>query len=209
MEIIKKEDKNIIEKAVKILKQGDILIFPTETCYGAGVDASNQSAVNKLSKYKKQRGGKPFSVAVKDLRMAERYIKMDALSKKLYKKYTPGPITIISKSKGRLVSGVESEKKTIGIRIPKDSLILKIIEKFDQAITATSANISDQPNPYSIEQLVQETPQDSLKLIGLIIDSGKLKKTKTSSIVDVSDGNLKIIRAGETNINLSDFSRKN
>jgi L-threonylcarbamoyladenylate synthase len=206
MDIIKKEDKNIIEKAVKVLEQDGLLIFPTETCYGAGVDATNQSAVNKLYKYKKQRKDKPFSVAVNNIEMAERYIEMNALSEKLYKKYTPGPITIISKSKKKLAPRLESEKQTLGLRIPKDDLILKIIEKFDKAITATSANISDQPNPYSIEQLVQENPRDSLELISLIIDSGKLKKTKTSTIVDVSDGSLKIVRAGKINIKLSDLS---
>jgi L-threonylcarbamoyladenylate synthase len=206
MEIIKRNEKDIIKKAVKILKQGGILIFPTETCYGAGVDATNQAAVNKLSKYKKQRKNKPFSIAVKDIKMAKRYIKKNTLSEKLYERYTPGPITIISKSKKKLALGVESNKETIGIRIPKNDLILKIIKKFNKAITATSANISNQPSPYSIKQLLQETPEDNLKLISLIIDSGKLKKTKTSTIVDTSNGILEIIRNGKTIIKLSNFS---
>src|SRR3989304_1221808 len=98
-----------IDRAVKVLKTGGLVIYPTETCYGAGVDATNQKSVAKVLKYKTRREGKPLSIAVTDQKMASRYVKLNATAKNLYKQFLPGPLTVVSAGKHRVASGVESE----------------------------------------------------------------------------------------------------
>src|SRR3990167_11460804 len=116
---IVKESKNAIDEVVKILQQGGLVIMPTETLYGAMVDATNSRAVKKLITYKDRPFGKPFSVAVKNLRMAKEYVHINKTAKSLYKKYLPGPLTVVSKGRRKVAKGIESERATLGIRIPK------------------------------------------------------------------------------------------
>jgi len=101
--------------------------MPTETVYGAFVDATNPKAVQKLNRYKKRPFGKPYPVAVADQEMAQDYVLLNQTAQKLYRNLLPGPLTVISKAKGKL-PGVESEIKTLGVRIPDYPLIVKVIK---------------------------------------------------------------------------------
>jgi L-threonylcarbamoyladenylate synthase len=190
------EVQSIIAEAVKALQNGQLVIFPTETCYGVGVDATNQEAVNQMLQYKARREGKPISVAVSNKEMATKYIEMNNIAENLYDNYLPGPITVVSKSTGETAKGLESEFGTLGIRIPDYKLVQQIVEKLNKPITSTSANVSYKPNPYSIDQLLSELPQKQQKMIGLIIDAGKLPKNPTSTVVDTTLNNLNVMRQG-------------
>ena len=210
MERIKHTPENseiIIEKAVTVLKNGGLLVFPTETCYGLAVDATSPAAVSKLFSYKTRREGKPLSIAVSDAKMAAQYVDINEMASNLYKNYLPGPITVVSRGLGKVAPGVESEYGTLGIRIPDYELVLKIINVFGKPITATSANISYLPKPFSIEALLKDTPQKSQKLIDLIIDAGELPHRETSTVVDTTMNNLNIMRPGQINL-LEQLSEK-
>ena len=196
MRILKSTQKNIISQAVKILKAGGLVIYPTETCYGAGVDATNPVAVNKILAYKTFRQGKPMSIAVADIKMAAKYVKLNPTAKNLYQKFLPGPLTVISAGKHQVAPGVESSTGTLGIRIPNYSLILKILKSFGKPITATSANVSYKPRPYSIKQLLKYTSQKQQTLIDLFIDAGTLPKRPASTIVDTTLDDPLILRQG-------------
>jgi L-threonylcarbamoyladenylate synthase len=203
MERIKHTPENsniIIEKALTVLKNGGILVFPTETCYGLGVDATNQAAVDKLFAYKTRREGKPLSVAVSDAQMAAKYVDINEIASNLYKNYLPGPITVVSRGLEKVAKGVESEYGTLGIRIPDYELVLNIIRAYGKPITATSANASYLPKPFSIEALLKDTPQKSQKLIDLIIDAGELPHSEASTVVDTTMNNLNIMRPGQINL---------
>lgn len=200
--------KKIIEETLRILKAGGLFVFPTETCYGLGGDATNTSAINRLFKYKSRREGKPLSIAVTDAKMASRYVEINEAGKNLYNNYLPGPITVVSKSKGRVASGVESEYGTLGIRIPDNSLVLEIIKRFGRPITATSANISYKPKPYSIKALLKDTPPAQLSLIDLIIDAGVLPRRASSTVVDTTLNSLNVIREGEISLNKNKSVRR-
>ena len=76
-EIIKKDDPEVIEQAAEALQQGKMVVYPTETCYGLGVDATNQKAVERLLEYKSRKEGKPLSIAISDAKMAETYAEMN------------------------------------------------------------------------------------------------------------------------------------
>ena len=152
--------------------------------------------LNNLLKYKTFRGSKPISVAVSDIEMAERYVDINEMAKNLYENYLPGPITVISKSKGILNPPVVSKEGGIGIRIPDYDFDLELIKEFNKPITATSANSSYRPHPYSIEQLEKELPKKSQKLVGLCIDAGELQKNVPSTVVDTTMNSLAVLREG-------------
>ena len=160
MKIIKVNPKNnqkIITQAIKILNNNGLIIYPTETCYGAGVNATNQKAVDKLLNYKTFRQNKPISIAVANQAMASKYIIPNTSALNLYTKFLPGPLTVISKSRDKKVAKhIESNTKTIGIRIPDYKLTISIIKKFGLPITATSANASYKKTPYSIKDILPD-----------------------------------------------------
>ena len=199
MQRIKLNEKNwkeVISKTIETLNNGLAVIYPTETCYGIAIDATNQKALNNLLTYKTFRGSKPISVAVTDIEMAKRYVEVNEMAQNIYDNYLPGPITVISKSKGILNPPVVSKEGGIGIRIPDYPFILELIKEFDRPITATSANASYKPHPYSIEQLEQELPKKSQKLVGLCIDAGELQKNVPSTVVDTTMNSLAVLREG-------------
>jgi len=196
MKIIKKKAAKINE-IVKVLKSGGLVIMPTETVYGAFVDATNSQAVKKLTAYKARPFGKPYSIAVSDQKMAEKYVFLNNNAKNLYKNFLPGPLTIVSKGKGRVAPGVESEEGTLGIRIPDYPLVLKIIKKYGKPLTATSANASYKKRPYKIADILDNLSQKQKTLIDLIIDAGTLPKNEPSTVIDTTIDDPAVLRQGK------------
>lgn len=189
--------KETIQTAKEILNKGGVIIYPTETCYGIGVDATNEQALLKIGKYKKLQGTKPVSIAVSDMEMAEQYVELNETAKNLYTNYLPGPITVISLNKGQLKPPATSLQGTTGIRYPNYDFTLKMIKTFGKPITATSANVSYKPAPYSIKQLLKNLPKKSLELIDLIIDAGELQKNEPSTVLDTTVNQLSVLREGK------------
>ena len=191
-----KNHKEVIAQAISILEEGGIVIFPSETCYGAAVDATNQEAVKRLKEYKVLKGQNPVSIAVSDREMAQRYAEINDIAENLYVNYLPGPITVVSKGLGNLPEGVSSKTGTVGIRIPDHEFLRELIKAFGKPITATSANVAYKPPPYSIEKLLEQTPKKSTEMISLIIDDGKLEKNVPSTVLDTTMNNLQVLRIG-------------
>ncbi|MFA6268565.1 MAG: L-threonylcarbamoyladenylate synthase [archaeon] len=194
---LKNNSSKAINEAILVLQKGGIIVYPTETCYGLGVDPTNQAAVNKLISYKTFRNDKPISIAVSDKKMAEKYVTLNNTAKNLYKEYLPGPFTIISKSKGKVALGVESNIKTQGVRIPKYGFVTNLLKKFGKPITATSANISYKKTPYSVEDIFANTSQKQKDLIDLIIDAGVLPKNDPSTVIDTTLDDVNVLRQGD------------
>lgn len=196
MEIIKQNTK-AITKAVKVLKRGGLVIFPSETTYGIAADATNPKAVNKLINFKNRPFGKPFSVGVTDIKMAEKYIFLNKTARKLYKSFLPGPLTVVSTGKHVLAPGIEAENGTLGIRIPDYPFFLEVVRKFNKPITTTSANASYQKRPYKISDILNNISQKQKGLIDLIIDAGELPHNEPSTVIDTTLDDPVILRQGE------------
>jgi tRNA threonylcarbamoyl adenosine modification protein YjeE len=113
---------------------------------------------------------------------------------------------VVSKSLGKVAKGVESETKTLGIRIPDYPLVLNIIEKFGKPITATSANASYKKRPYKIEDILNNISLKQKNLISLILDAGELPKREPSTVVDTTLNSETVLRQG--NIKLSPTLKK-
>jgi L-threonylcarbamoyladenylate synthase len=193
--LIKKSQEEIILQAVDILKRGGLIVYPTETCYGVGVDATSKKAVDKLWQYKQERDHKAVLVAVADQAMAQKYGHLNHLAQKIFHQYLPGPVSIVVPGQGLVDPRIESSLGTLGIRVPDHRLVLALIKKLNKPLTSTSANVSGLPSPYSVDEVLNQVNQS---LIDLIIDQGMLPPNPPSTLVDVTGKKPKILRQGQT-----------
>lgn len=187
----------ILDQTIQILRAGGLVIFPTETTYGAGVDALNQVAVDKLLAYKSRREGKPLSIAVADKAMAEQYVEVNESAARLYQRFLPGPVTVVSKSRGNVARGVESEFGTLGVRIPAYQLILDLVQAYGKPMTATSANGSGARRPYTIADVFAELSEKQKSLIDLVLDAGELPHNPPSTVIDTTLSTPVTFRQGD------------
>ena len=132
--------------------------------------------------------------------MAEDYVNLNRSAKNLYKQFLPGPVTVVSKGKGGVAPGVESETGTLGIRIPDYELVLDIVRALDKPITATSANASYQKRPYKLDDVFENISPSQRELIDLAIDAGELPRNEPSTVIDTTTEDLIVLRQGETKL---------
>ncbi len=199
MKIVKLTDmpvEQVISEAVSVLRNGGIVVYPTETVYGIGVDATNQAAADRLVQYKSRREGKPMSIAVDGSAMAEAFVDVNAVARNLYTNFLPGPLTVVSKSLGKVAQGVESETGTLGIRIPDYELVRELVKNFGRPITATSANASYKKRPYSVQDIFDNISEKQKNLIDLVIDAGELPRREPSTVVDTTLNQEVVLRQG-------------
>lgn len=192
-------DESAIHESIKVLLQGGLVIFPSDTVYGALVDSTNKSVVAKLLSFKNRPVGKPISVFVSNMDMLDEYVDVGN-SKLLLDKLLPGPFTVILDSKHKTEMQLESERGTLGVRIPDFSPIIKLVKKLGRPVTATSANLSGRPAHYSVETLLHEFPQSKKDMIDLIVDGGKLPRNKPSTVIDLTTPEIKIVRRGDVDV---------
>ncbi len=203
MKIVKTDSKNyrkIIELVEKLIREGKVLVCPTDTVYGLIADATNKKAVNKIFKIKKRPRNKPIPIFVKDLKIAKKLALINKNQGKFLKKVWPGKITIVLKRKeGKQIYGID--KKTIALRVPNYKLVLELLKKIDKPLTGTSANISSHPPSTKIREVLKQftlqrgSGQENQKYQpDLVIDAGNLSKSKPSTILDFTKSPPKILR---------------
>ncbi len=182
--LILKPGKQALSYAVKAMKKGGIIIYPTETSYGIGADATNARTVKKINRIK-TRKGKFIPIIVSDMKMAEKYIILNNDIKKLIKKFMPGPLTLVVKKR------MKTKKLLGGFRISSNKTAVNLARKLGKPITATSANISGNKPIYKISEI----KKTFMGKVDLIIDAGSLPKRKPSTVYD--SYNKKILRQGK------------
>jgi L-threonylcarbamoyladenylate synthase len=199
MQIIDVSDKNSIILACDALSRGELVIYPTETCYGIAGDATNSEAVTQLLLYKGDRH-RQVAIAVSSREMAEKYVEINRIADNLYSNFLPGPITVISRSKHQVDERLESGDGTLGVRIPGYDFTLDLIKTFGTPITTTSANTSGKKEPYSLADWQKYTTKDKQQLVSVFLDAGKLKNRPTSTVVDTTLNDPQVLRQGEITI---------
>ncbi len=199
--------EDVIKTAVVVLRAGGLVVFPTETTYGAGVDATNPEAVQKLLAYKARREGKPLSIAVTDLEMAEQFVVLTDQARQLYHQFLPGPLTVVSTAlplhQSGVAPGVVSEFNTLGVRIPDYPLVTELVRALGKPITATSANASDQKRPYAITDILSTTSAKQQSLIDLVLNAGTLPTRPPSTVIDTTLSTPLTMREGSVVLNSS------
>lgn len=189
MQVILQSQKNL-NKIVEVLKDGKIVICPTDTVYGFLADATNKKAVAKIYKIKGRSKDKPLPLFVADLQMADQLASLTKDQKKLCKKYWPGPYTLVLDRKQKKgLYGVD--KKSLALRIPGYPFLQSVVKRMQKPLAQTSVNVSGSQALLSIEKIILEFGDKDI----LLIDGGKLKKAKSSKILDIRSNKIKVLRS--------------
>ena len=186
-------DKKIIENAGKIIKEGSLVAFPTETVYGLGADGLNEEACKHIFEAKGRPNDNPLILHISNISML--YNLTDDIneeSKKLMERCWPGPLTIIFKKSDKVPSAVTAGLDTVAIRYPKDEIALALISAANTPIAAPSANLSGKPSPTRAIDVYQ----DLNGKIPLIIDGGSCDIGIESTVIDLSEQVPTILRPG-------------
>ncbi len=200
MQIIKTKNTSkheITKKVLDAVRKGYLVVMPSDTVYGLCVDAKNNTAVKNLIAFKSRPAGKAISVFVRDIKQAKQYVHIGKHQEAVLKKILPGEYTVVLPSKGKVCKELESENKSLGIRIPDYALISDVTEKFNRPITATSANISGASPHYSIESFLHSLSEKKKKMIDVVVDAGKIPRRKPSTVLDFTSDTLSILRQGD------------
>ena len=175
MEIIQK-NKNIKE-IIAALKNGAVLVLPTDTVYGLVCDATNKKATEKIFKIKKRSRIKALPVFVQDIKMAKKYAVILKIQEGIIKERWPGAFTFVLKAKKGL-SPLVYKKDTIAMRQPDYKLIMEIIKLLKKPLAQTSANISGQPSLNKISDIVKTFEKSKIKP-DIIINGGNLSRRQS------------------------------
>jgi L-threonylcarbamoyladenylate synthase len=200
MKILDTAEQNydeIIKETARVILDGGLVVFPSDTVYILAVDPTNEKGVKKLLEFKNRWTGKAISVAVLDKKMAQDYVVLNENSENIYKSLLPGPFTIVSEGKHKVTAGIEAENGTLGIRIPDNKYIHDLVNLVKKPVTATSANLSGRTPNYSIASFLRPLSNKKKEMIDLIVDAGKLPKNKPSTVIDATESELKILRRGD------------
>lgn len=186
-------DQTIIKDAVRFLREGEVLAFPTETVYGLGADARNEAAVQKIFQAKGRPADNPLIVHVSDQAMLDSLVlEKPAYVDQLIKKFSPGPLTYVLKSNGTCAKSVTAGLETVAVRLPNHPVALALIESFNGPIAAPSANLSGRPSPVTAEHVFQDL---SGRISGLI-DAGPTGIGLESTVLDCTSDSPVILRPG-------------
>lgn len=180
-----------INKIVEEIKKGNLVITPTDTVYGILADALNKEAIDKVFIAKKRENKPLLIIMTKD--MLDTYIEdISPLEQELINRYLPGKLTILLKKNKLVDDSVTCGSPLVGVRIPNHSDLLEIIQRVGHPLISTSANISNQETITSVEKI----DPDLLKYISFIEDGGIIKES-SSTIIQVKDHRIQILREGE------------
>ena len=139
--------KEQIEKAVAVLKAGGVILYPTDTIWGIGCDATNEAAVEKVFSLKQRSDSKSLIILAGDMNMVGRYVREIPEMAVTVESLSDKPLTIIYPEGINLASNVTAEDGSIAIRIPKNEFCLELLRAFRKPIVSTSANVSGTPAP--------------------------------------------------------------
>ncbi len=178
--------------AAEAIKDGKLVVYPTETVYGIAADIFNQKAIKDLYLAKNRPFDMPLSVAVADKEMVQNIAVMTKKVEKLIDAFLPGPLTIITKKDSSVSDIITSMSQKVGIRIPDNKVALELIRQAERPIIATSANLHSHPDAVN----VQDAVRDFGATVPYYLDSGACTLGKPSTIVWIMDDEVEIIRQG-------------
>lgn len=183
------------QRAAEILRDGGVVLYPTDTLYGLGADALSDAAVAKIKRIKGRDEKKPIHAIVANLSMVERYAHVSETGRVLARALWPGPLTIIFEKKSNFNSGIVHDISTFGARAANDPVCLAIANTFGAPYTGTSANRSGEKPKRSIESILVQLG-GAVSEINLAIDAGELPERLPSTVIDISHGKPVVLREG-------------
>lgn len=186
-------DSSLILNAARVIKNGGLVAFPTETVYGVGADVFNEDAIKKIFASKARPSNKPLAVCISSsgqLGQIASVIPKEA--ELLADRFLPGPLTLVLPKKNTIPNVVTAYSNSVGVRCPDNKIALSLIEKAATPIVATSANISGKPSPCTAKEVLRQM----LDKIDLVIDGGPTRLKIPSTIVDFTSSPYRVLREG-------------
>jgi len=184
--------ENEINNALDILKKGGIILYPTDTVWGIGCDATNAEAIDKIFALKRRAESKSMICLVSDFKMLQQYV--EEVPEVAYDvlKYATKPTTIIYDRPLRVAENIIAEDNTLAIRVARDPFCGKLIRKFKRPIISTSANISGEATPKNFKEISKQILEGVDYVVNLPLQN---KNAKPSAIIKIGgDSTVKIIR---------------
>lgn len=178
--------------AVTILKNGGVVIFPTDTVWGIGASAASPKGIAKLYQVKHRPEDKPTAILVADLHQAKQYGIFDAVASKLALHFWPGALTLIVPALPGAPKEVQGKNHTIGLRVPAHSLVQSLCQELGSGIIAGSANFSGEVTP----KKYAEISKNLLDSVDMVVSGEEALGQQASTIIDLSTGETTIVRQG-------------
>jgi L-threonylcarbamoyladenylate synthase len=200
MRVIKygsKSLKELVKEISDLIKEGRVIICPTDTVYGLIADATNQKAIEKVFKIKKRQKEKALSIFVENMESAKDYAVIGSAQETLLNEVWPGKVTAVLRRKEKcpLPLMISGKEETIGLRVPDYDLINSLSEALKIPLTGTSANISGNPSSVKINKVVDQFKNQKYQP-DLIIDAGDLEINKPSTVIDLTKPEPRVLRIG-------------
>lgn len=183
--------ENQMNEICDVIQKGGIVAFPTETVYGVGIHFDDEEALERLMEAKNRDYSKAITLMVADKADISQYAYISPQAQKMIDQFMPGMITLIFKKKESIRDIMTNGKSTIGIRIPDSEFVLSLLKKVGPMLV-TSANLSQHSNTTSTQEVLNQLDGR----IDLVVD-GKTSDNIASTVVDVSQDEIKILRAGK------------
>lgn len=190
--LLLKATKDNISQAAKTVKNGGLVVYPTDTVYGLGCDPFNTNAVEKVFKAKGERKNKPLPILASEMKAVERIAHMNKNARKIAKAYWPGPLTLVVPKKPTLPNIVTCDLESVGVRIPNHKIALQLITLCDGLLVGTSANKTGEKPPKTAQEAAIQLGEE----IDIILDDGPTPLGLESSIIDLTQEEPKILREG-------------
>lgn len=190
-------DYEIIKEAALVIKNGGLVVFPTETVYGLGADATNEKAVNNIFKAKGRPQDNPLIVHVGSFDMIPSLVKeIPPAAKKIMDRFFPGPITVIMEKSDLVPKVTSAGLSTVGIRMPENIIARELIRKAGVPVAAPSANTSGLPSPTEVKRCVEDLDGR----VDYILGGGKCDYGLESTVIDCSVYPPVILRPGRVTL---------
>ncbi len=186
---------------LETLRKGGVIVFPSDTVYGLLCDSSNKEAVRKLLEFKERPPGKAISVFCGTKERIAEVCEVSEEHARMLDELLPGPYTIALPSKHVLDNRLESEKGTLGVRIPDFEAVNELVNAYGKPLTATSANLSGDNPHYSLDSLLKTLSEKKKSLLAAVVDAGKLPRNKPSTVVDLTGEDITVLRVGDILLN--------
>lgn len=185
----------ILRRAAHLIAKGEVIVCPTDTGYAFAANALDPEAVVKVFNLKGRAYSNPIHVAVSSIEAVEKYARFNKTAEYLARSFLPGALTLVLPKKEIIPSLLVAGRNTIGVRIPDNRVILDLANMTDLPLTATSANISDQPTPYSAQEITNQLGE-AIENVALVLDQGPLPMRTVSTIVDSTVSPPQLLRQG-------------
>ncbi|MEK7496551.1 MAG: L-threonylcarbamoyladenylate synthase [Patescibacteria group bacterium] len=197
---ILKSTNQFIPQICQLLTQGVVVAAPTETAFGLMTNALNKKAVAQIIKIKgrtkSSERNKPIALVASDLSMVKKYFYLNKAELDLAKKFWPGALTILLKPKIKFLRTVTGPHNLVGVRVPDQAWLCKLIKTFSRPLTATSANLASQPALYNFQNVIRALGKNGLEYVV----EGNLRRNSVSTVIKVVNDKIIILRQGKVKI---------